>query len=75
MEEMKNTILPVQRDGAFCYSIVLERSFEELSGQLKALDTDGRRICIVTDSQVGPLYGELVREKGSTTGLPGESTN
>ncbi|NBK93273.1 3-dehydroquinate synthase [bacterium 1XD21-13] len=59
---MKNTILPVQRDGAFCYSIVLERSFEELSGQLKALDTDGRRICIVTDSQVGPLYGELVRE-------------
>ena len=62
MEEMKNTILPVQRDGAFCYSIVLERSFEELSGQLKALDTDGRRICIVTDSQVGPLYGELVRE-------------
>lgn len=49
----KGRVLPVRKDGAFCYSIVLEQSFEELAEQVCALQVEGRKICIVTDSQVG----------------------
>lgn len=63
MEEKDNVILPVRRDGEFCYSIILEKSFERLSGQIETLDTSERKICIVTDSQVGPLYSEAVKEE------------
>ena len=62
MEEKNSVILPVQRDGEFCYSICLERSFQELSGRIGDLDVSRRRICIVTDSHVGPLYGKAVKE-------------
>ena len=63
MEEKKRVVLPVKMDGRFSYSIVLEDSFEQLARELAPLETEERRICIVTDSQVGPLYGELVRQE------------
>lgn len=61
MEEKKSVVLPVRRDGEFCYSIILEKSFEELPRQMDTLDVSERKICIVTDSQVGPLYSETVK--------------
>lgn len=63
MEEKDSVVLPVRRDGKFCYSIILEKSFERLSGQIETLDAGERKICIVTDSQVGPLYSEAVKEE------------
>ena len=42
-----------------CYDIVFERSFEGLAAQLQCED---RKLCIVTDSNVGPLYADAVRE-------------
>lgn len=63
MEEKKEAVLPVKRDGEFCYSIMIEKSFEKLAGQVKTLDVSERRICIVTDSQVGPLYGKAVKNE------------
>ena len=59
----KGRVLPVRKDGAFCYSIVLEQSFEELAEQVRALQVEDRKICIVTDSQVGPLYAEQVKKE------------
>lgn len=59
----KGRVLPVRKDGAFCYSIVLEQSFEELAEQVCALQVEGRKICIVTDSQVGPLYADQVKKE------------
>ncbi len=59
----KGRVLPVRKDGAFCYSIVLEQSFEELAEQICALQVEGRKICIVTDSQVGPLYADQVKKE------------
>lgn len=53
--------LPVQKDGAFCYNIAFHRDFKALAEQMTALNTANRRICVVTDSQVGPLYAETVR--------------
>lgn len=62
MEE-KRHVLPVQKDGKYCYSIVLERNFDLLAREVESLGAAGRRICIVTDSQVGPLYAEEVRRE------------
>jgi len=59
----KSLVLPVRKDGEFCYNIMLEPDFKALSGALEGLETGNRKICIVTDSQVGPLYAEAVRQE------------
>ncbi len=41
-----------------CYDIVLTKSFEDLPEELKELGAEEKRLCIVTDSNVGPLYGQ-----------------
>lgn len=61
--EKKRDVLPVQKDGSFCYSVVLEDSFLQLAGEMEKLELKDRRICIVTDSQAGPLYSESVRQE------------
>ena len=54
--------LTVSRDGKPIYDIVLETSFGRLGEEVKKLDLGSRKICIVTDSHVAPLYLEEVRE-------------
>ncbi len=61
--EKEGQTLPVRRDGAFCYSIRLEEDFEKLSECVSELSVKGRRVCIVTDSHVGPLYADEVRRR------------
>ncbi len=61
--EKNRRVLPVQRDGKFCYDIVLEKEFAGLAEQVAKLGVENRKICIVTDSQVGPLYAEEVRRE------------
>ena len=53
--------LTVHRDGKAIYDIVIESSFDHLGEELKALDVNGKKLCIVTDSTVAPLYLEQVR--------------
>ncbi len=54
--------LPVRgRDGNKIYDIWLEDSFDALPKALAPLDLADRRVCIVTDSNVAPLYAESVR--------------
>lgn len=48
--------IPVHLDGAFLYDIVMEMTFEGLEAELKQLNLKERRVCIVTDSNVAPLY-------------------
>ena len=43
-----------------CYDIVFTHSFDELVPELNELGFTGRRICIVTDSNVDPLFGNEV---------------
>lgn len=45
-----------------CYDIVIERSFDSLAKELARFSPEGKRFCIVTDSQVGPLYGDVLKE-------------
>ncbi|MEY8352152.1 3-dehydroquinate synthase [Lachnospiraceae bacterium 54-53] len=48
--------IPVHMDGAFIYDIVMEKSFHGLKDELEKLELHGRKVCIVTDSNVAPLY-------------------
>lgn len=63
---MKNR-MPVHRNGKVIYDIVLDESFGGLDKELKKLPLSGRRLCIVTDSNVAPLYLDEVKEIARTS--------
>lgn len=52
--------IPVHMNGTFIYEIVMETGFDGLKEELKKLNLGDRKICIVTDSNVAPLYLEEV---------------
>ena len=43
-----------------CYEIVYKLSFAELAEEVKKFETENRKICVITDSQVEKIYGEEV---------------
>ncbi|MCM1044432.1 MAG: 3-dehydroquinate synthase [Candidatus Gastranaerophilales bacterium] len=49
--------LPVLYEKKPCYDIVFAQSFEGLWEELAELSAGDRRLCIVTDTTVDPLYG------------------
>lgn len=53
--------LDVKKDGQFCYAIRFEKDFSYLAEKIAALGFMGHKLCIVTDSNVAPLYLELVK--------------
>lgn len=53
--------LDVKKDGNFCYSIRFEKDFSYLSEEIETLGFDGHKLCIITDSNVAPLYLKEVR--------------
>ncbi len=52
--------LTVHLDKKPIYDIVITEGYEELSQALTPLALTGRKVCIVTDSNVGPLYAKEV---------------
>lgn len=52
--------LPVLYQKKPCYDIVFSKSFDELFEELAELSASEKRLCIITDSNVDPLYGETV---------------
>lgn len=59
------TTIPVKTEGNQPYDIVLKESFDELPEYLEALGCAGHRICIVTDSNVAPLYLDTIKSLAS----------
>ena len=57
---MENRIT-VHQNGTAIYDIVMEHSFEQLVPELKKIGADQKRICIVTDTTIGPLYADQVK--------------
>ena len=51
-----------------CYDIIIEKDFSNLSKSFKKIGVTNRKICIVTDSNVGPIYANEVKEKLLMTG-------
>lgn len=60
---MTENILQVKRNDEFYYPIVFRKNFEDLSNQLKTLKLQERKCCIVTDSNVAPIYLETVKKE------------
>lgn len=56
----RNDRITVHRDGEAIYDIVLTDSFAKLPEELAKLNLKNRKLCIVTDSNVAPLYLEEV---------------
>ena len=54
--------LLVKREGDFHYPICFEEDFSNLAQVMKEEGLVDRKICIVTDSNVGPLYEEAVKQ-------------
>lgn len=53
--------IPVHENGDFIYDIVIEAGFGGLKNELKKWNLGERKVCIVTDSNVAPLYLEEVK--------------
>lgn len=43
-----------------CYDIIFSQSFDELAEELAEMNLSERRLCIITDSTVEPLYAEAI---------------
>lgn len=52
-----------------CYDICFSDSFDHLAEELKNLHMDGKKICIITDSNVEQLYSAEVRRKLEDAGF------
>lgn len=60
---MTEETLLVKRDGDFQYPIYFEKDFSHLPQALTEAGLEGRRVCLVTDENVGRLYKEEVVEE------------
>lgn len=58
--------IAVQKDGAFLYDIVTERSFKPLTEEIKRIISSKHKVLIITDSNVAPLYLEQVEKAVSS---------
>ena len=56
-------VINVTRDDKPCYDIMFEDSFKKLSKAVEGLGFKERRIAIITDSNVGPLYAKDVEKE------------
>lgn len=56
-----NTELPIVRENEFAYDICFCRGYDLLSQMIKERNLSFHRVCIVSDSQVAPLYLEQLK--------------
>ena len=54
--------MTVHKDGRAIYDIVMDRDFKGLPREMERLGAAGRRICVVTDSNVASLYLVEIRQ-------------
>lgn len=53
----------VKYDGKPLYDIVIEKNFDRLSDEFNKLGVTGRKLCIVSDSNVARLYADDVAKE------------
>lgn len=61
IETIESNRMQVNKDKKFCYEIVFEHSFDNLANELDIFGITERKLCIVTDSNVEPLYAQDVK--------------
>lgn len=60
--------LLVKKEGDFTYPIAFCRDFSALTQEIQDLPNTGKRLCVVTDSNVAPLFLKTVAEVLKETG-------
>lgn len=55
--------ITVHYEGKPAYNILIEQDYSQLAGQFEELGYADRRICIVTDSNVGSIHASAVQEE------------
>lgn len=58
--------LTIHRDNVPIYDIVIDRNFNSLASELTKINLNNRKICVVTDSNVAPLYLDAVKKELSS---------
>lgn len=54
--------ITVNYDDEPCYDIVYSEGFEDIITELERFDIQNKRLCIVTESNVGPIYAEQLKQ-------------
>ena len=60
---LETNVMEVSKDRKPCYPILFEDNFEKLSEVWTEYGFTKGKVCIVTDSNVEPLYGKQVKEQ------------
>lgn len=63
-----NRRVDVKKNNEHCYDIVINQGFEHIKDELNTLGIKGIKLCIVTDSNVGPIYADTLKEVLEQTG-------
>lgn len=63
-----NRRVDVKKNEVHCYDIVIERGFDAIIDELDRLNIKGIKLCIVTDSNVGPIYADKLKSILEKTG-------
>ena len=63
-------IITVHLDQKPIYDIVIEKDFSQLGTAFSRLNVTGRKICIVTDSNVGPYSASLCSKVSTSMPKP-----
>ena len=58
----------VKYEGKPLYDIVIEQSFDKLATEFNKLNVTGRKLCIISDSNVAELYAKAVASELEKTG-------
>ena len=58
---MKTEPLQVKRSGDFHYPIYFEEGFGSLADAIRTEGLDSRKMCIVSDANVAPLYADSLK--------------
>ncbi len=61
-------IITVHYDSKPIYDIVIEKDFDNLTSSFDKLGVTGRKLAVITDSNVGPLYADSVKAQLEKTG-------
>ena len=54
--------ITVNYENKLCYDIVFSHSFDNICKELLQFNLDNKRVCIVTESNVGPLYAHQLKQ-------------
>ena len=61
-------LITVHLDDKPIYDIVIENDFSKLAESFNKLNVSGRKLAVITDSNVGPLYSKQVEDELKKTG-------